>query len=944
MFGIITALPHEYAAVKAILENPTEVQYEGGAGRRFTFGVIKSKHGGDHKIAVGLLPSMGNNPAAVAATLMLDQFKNDNLEAILMVGIAGGAPNPKNPAVHVRLGDIVVSNEGGVVQYDNKKITLSWTTGEAKTEVRYPPRPPSAKLLEACRIFMAEEFLKERNWISHIKSVQNILKDFGRPESSSDILYDNKGQIIPHPIDTSRIENEPKVHLGKIGSANSLLKNPELRDLLRDEYGIRANEMESSGIADATWMSGKEGYFVIRGICDYCDPSKNDDWQKYAALAAAAFTKGLIESMPSTILPSFYAGSDTQVEETILLPVEHNNFLSGIFVGRDNTIQSIIDNYINDPKEKNIALVEKGGIGKTAMAAAIAEELRKQPLSTERYVFMADLKNEKPSDVALRWLKYFGVNYDNSDEATRLNELARLISNTPSIIILDNCQDRGSAQKLFIQSPLVFSIITSRDRNTIPAEFKFADIKELDLEASFQLIKNIIGETRCNENLVAANKICNLCGGIPLALKIAGAELRNEVRWQDLDDYVKRLSKFRLDTLSPSNKSDESVRAAFDISYENLNQKEKTIFDSLGAFHGNKFSKEAVDVIHDFDSTPILESLANLSLISEFGKGIFGLHDLILLYAKEKFSLNISNNEWSNRLLSFYSDYLIKNKRNYLEIDFERKNILGLLQSGFPKSNPNLTSYFRVIQNIHPYLKDRGLWDELLEISNHAFKTFDDSPKEKAFIATWLLSWVLFQQGKFDEAFDIAKTGLDLYDKASDPEGKATAKRRIGMTLIELEKFEEAEDWLNQAKQEFETLKMPLKIGDTLCLLGLLERKKKNFDKTKAKEYLDDALKLVINDEKETSMVLYGIGRLNAVIGNNDEAIAAYSKSIEIDTKAGRRPGIAYNTFRIGQIEITQTGLKEAGIEKLERSKSIFASLGNQQRVKQIENILANNK
>jgi len=55
--------------------------------------------------------------------------------------------------------------------------------------------------------------------------------------------------------------------------------------------------MEASGIADATWTH-KIGYLVIRGICDYCDSHKNDDWQQYAAVVAAAYTRALIESMP----------------------------------------------------------------------------------------------------------------------------------------------------------------------------------------------------------------------------------------------------------------------------------------------------------------------------------------------------------------------------------------------------------------------------------------------------------------------------------------------------------------------------------------------------------------------------------------------------------------------------------------------------------------------
>jgi nucleoside phosphorylase len=33
---------------------------------------------------------------------------------------------------------------------------------------------------------------------------------------------------------------------------------------------------------------------TIRGICDYSDPHKNDNWQNYAALAAAAYARELL--------------------------------------------------------------------------------------------------------------------------------------------------------------------------------------------------------------------------------------------------------------------------------------------------------------------------------------------------------------------------------------------------------------------------------------------------------------------------------------------------------------------------------------------------------------------------------------------------------------------------------------------------------------------------
>ena len=87
--------------------------------------------------------------------------------------------------------------------------------------------------------------------------------------------------------------------IAPIASANKLLKNPIKRDQLRVKFRVKAVEMEGSGIADATW-SHEIGYLVVRGICDYCDSKKGDNWQAYAAAVAAAYTRALLESMPAS--------------------------------------------------------------------------------------------------------------------------------------------------------------------------------------------------------------------------------------------------------------------------------------------------------------------------------------------------------------------------------------------------------------------------------------------------------------------------------------------------------------------------------------------------------------------------------------------------------------------------------------------------------------------
>src|SRR5712691_9082220 len=138
--GILTALPKEYAAVEVLLQNTKEVSVQGERGiRRYTLGEVPLTHGGKLSIVLALLPTMGTNMAGIWAGHLLDCFPQ--VQEIIMVGIAGGIPYPEKYEEHVRLGDIVVSDQYGVIQYDFVKQT------KGKTIFRPLPRPPSPNLL-----------------------------------------------------------------------------------------------------------------------------------------------------------------------------------------------------------------------------------------------------------------------------------------------------------------------------------------------------------------------------------------------------------------------------------------------------------------------------------------------------------------------------------------------------------------------------------------------------------------------------------------------------------------------------------------------------------------------------------------------------------------------------------------------------------------------------
>ena len=102
---------------------------------------------------------------------------------------------------------------------------------------------------------------------------------------------DDLSTLVSRPQRTEE-EDNPAIHYGLIASANNLMKDALVRDKLAAEKNILCFEMEAAGLMNSFPC------LVIRGICDYSDSHKNEEWQGYAAMAAAAYTKDLLCVIP----------------------------------------------------------------------------------------------------------------------------------------------------------------------------------------------------------------------------------------------------------------------------------------------------------------------------------------------------------------------------------------------------------------------------------------------------------------------------------------------------------------------------------------------------------------------------------------------------------------------------------------------------------------------
>ena len=302
--GWICAVFKEHVAAKAFLsENhgiPENVPYNDS--NHYTLGRM-----GRHNVVIAVLPDgeYGTSSAATVAKDMLRSFPKVRFG--LMVGIGGGAPNTKHD---IRLGDIVVSSphdgKGGVLQYDFGK-TIQEKSFQNTGFLDQPPQ-----LLRTAVSGLRSDYMSEGHGID--ETINSILEDkpklrreFSRPDPTSDRLFqsefvhragsdcakacggDAKNLVSRAP--RTKHEDNPVVHYGLIASANQLMKDALIRDRLAVDQEVLCFEMEAAGLMNHFPC------LVIRGICDYSDSHKNKEWQGYAAMVAAAYTRDLLDQI-----------------------------------------------------------------------------------------------------------------------------------------------------------------------------------------------------------------------------------------------------------------------------------------------------------------------------------------------------------------------------------------------------------------------------------------------------------------------------------------------------------------------------------------------------------------------------------------------------------------------------------------------------------------------
>jgi DNA-binding SARP family transcriptional activator/tetratricopeptide (TPR) repeat protein len=285
------------------------------------------------------------------------------------------------------------------------------------------------------------------------------------------------------------------------------------------------------------------------------------------------------------------------------------------------------------------------GMGKSTLAVHVAHKLLR--LYPDGQLF-TDLRgsNHRPADPGeilgrfLRALGSTGTMPSATDE--RADAYRTRLAHSRVLVVLDDVEDESQVMPLLPGHPGCAVIITSRSRLAGLPGMRVFELDLLATENAVVLLNSVIGNDRADADPVGTAQLAAMCGGMPLALRIAGAKLATRPHWT-ISRLVERLrdERQRLDELACG---DLNLRASLSVTYQTLSPDARRLFRRLGLLDSPTFAAWTADVLVGYDQeavSRIIDELVEAHLLgieTEQGgqRARYKFHELVRVFARDR--------------------------------------------------------------------------------------------------------------------------------------------------------------------------------------------------------------------------------------------------------------------------------------------------------------------
>ncbi|WP_168211546.1 tetratricopeptide repeat protein [Actinosynnema sp. ALI-1.44] len=602
---------------------------------------------------------------------------------------------------------------------------------------------------------------------------------------------------------------------------------------------------------------------------------------------------------------------------------------SGELIGRDADVAAIMRTATGSGK-RVVAVSGFGGIGKSALAVHTAHKLARHFPDGQLFADLRGATGREEADahdVLGRFLQALGVQAADvpAGTAERIEQYRSITAGKRMIVLLDNARTEQQVRPLLPGGEDNLVMITTRSRLAGLDNAESIELAFLTTDAAIVLLGRIIGPGRVIAEREQAEQIAKLCGGLPLAVRAAGAKLVANPDWP-LESLVVRLSDEhrRLDELTVG---DLAIRSSLGLTYAELDEKQRRAFHLLSVLDLPDFGWWPVVPLLDVsprEARDIVEHLVDLRLIEVAGADALGrvryrLHDLVQLFGAEQHESGVGMPAAVIRTLATWMVLIDESSR-----DLPRVTVT----LGSPVL-PDVTVDPALIEDVRA---DR---DEWLRAESAAAVRMVERAYELRINYNTIVSLVSLlaipfaARNEFDEWQRTQEIALEVSRAVGDRGAEAVSLARLGQLYAEKDDFPAAITHFREAATLAAVLGGDSTFAAALVGMGTVHRELAVTDAAIVDLGTAAAVAEEIGHFGVVAAANYGLGAISRDQGDITASTAQFQRCVEIYRKAGDQRGVAMSLRGLSLCH-RAIGEYAAAADLADQSAAILDDLGDE--------------
>jgi tetratricopeptide (TPR) repeat protein len=566
------------------------------------------------------------------------------------------------------------------------------------------------------------------------------------------------------------------------------------------------------------------------------------------------------------------------------------------------------------------------GVGKTRVVIRAAHRLVAAGRFDDAQLW-ADLRgfhpDQPPTDPALileNFLRLLGVaaHHVPADIDGRAALYRDRLSRRRALVVLDDCLSEKQLRPLLPGAPGSLVLVTSRRTFTGLDGVHSVPVGPFSGPEALSLFERYAGQDRVRAEPLAAQRLMDMCGNLPLAVAVSARHLRARPLWR-LEDLVTRLETDQRDLSSLSPPARAAARV-IDLSYRSLSPAYQRLFRLLAVHPGRAVTAPSLAALADVsapEAQAALDDLVDEHLLLPVAAHRYGLHDLVRHVVTEHSRRQDSEPERQAGLERL--------TRHYVTMARQATRLIHPTETRRIRIVPDEQPPWRTAAEAVDWAEEE--YDNLVATVEQATNGHGACPRLALELVAALYR-PLANRGHSTDRIKLNQLAVHLAERLGDKHAQAQAREDLGSICGQVGFTTEARAHSRTALTLWTELGEPTGMQGCLADLGNVCRQLGEYGE--AIDHLERSLAIGVeagNPHGEASVLSF-LGQTHQRAGNVDAAIDCLTRSARAYRAAGNDLGEAIALANNGWAH-HRTGQPHQAIAYHERSLAVFDRLGD---------------